>query len=40
MRSDEGVAVAGNETSSPPRFAVDDINVYWLYPPNLYKAPK
>ncbi len=36
----DAVAVAGNETSSPPRFTVDDTNVYWLYPPNLYKAPK
>lgn len=24
----------------PPRFTVDATNVYWLYPPNLYRAPK
>jgi hypothetical protein len=36
----DAVAVAGNGASIPPRFTVDDTNVYWLYPPNLYKAPK
>ncbi len=36
----DAVAVAGNGSSIPPRFTVDDTNVYWLYPPNLYKAPK
>jgi hypothetical protein len=36
----DAVAVSGNDSSIPPRFTVDDTNVYWLYPPNLYKAPK
>ncbi len=34
----DAVAVGGY--GIPPRFTVDDTNVYWLNPPNLYKAPK
>jgi hypothetical protein len=36
----DGITWGGNVNANPPQLAVDATSVYWLGPPNLYKAPK